>query len=244
MPPQPQPEAQPGPASQPANEQTGPQQMYYTRPLDPRKPAISPELQKRCEDSRRKYPELNLSDGEYVISDVRRHPIGLLGVWLVCGLAVFGIVAVVGLLASSAQDITGGGIPVSALGIGAALLSVLILIGGYIATYVYKANKFYLTNESVVQNIQMSLFANRQQTVSLGNVEDASYLKSGIVQTILDYGTIRLSTQGDETTYRFTFASDPDRQVAKLNNAVEAFKNGRPVQDDDDPIYTQNKHGN
>jgi hypothetical protein len=79
------------------------------------------------------------------------------------------------------------------------------------------------------------LFANREQTVSLGNVEDASYYKHGIIETLLDYGTLRLSTQGDETTYRFTFAASPAKQVAKLNNAVEAFKNGRPIQDDDDP---------
>jgi hypothetical protein len=185
---------------------------------------------------------LNLSEGEYIISDVKRHPIGLLGVWTICGLAVAAIVATVGLLATTAEDVSSGGLPAAPLGIGAALLSVLILIGGYIATYVYRANTFYLTNESVIQNIQMSLFANRQQTVSLGNVEDASYLKTGIIQTIFDYGTIRLSTQGDETTYRFTFASDPERQVAKLNNAVEAFKNGRPIQDDDDPRYPQGRH--
>lgn len=196
---------------------------------------MSPEFAKKCEESKRKYPKLNLSYGEYVISDVKRHPIGLLGVWLICGLSLLGIIGLLALIASNNKDMTGGNLPLAPLGIGAALLCILIVIGGYIATYVYKANTFYLTNESVIQNIQMSLFANREQTVSLGNVEDASYLKRGIIQTIFDFGMIRLSTQGDETTYRFTYASHPAQQVAKLNNAVEAFKNGRPVQDDDDP---------
>jgi hypothetical protein len=80
----------------------------------------------------------------------------------------------------------------------------------------------------------MSLFSNREQTVSLGNVEDASYVKNGVIQAMFDYGVIRLSTQGDETTYRFSYAAHPAKQVAKLNDAVEAFKNGRPVNDDDD----------
>ena len=213
--------------------------MYYTRPLDPKGPSMTPEFEQKCEESKRKYPKLNLSYGEYVISDVKRHPIGLLGVWTICGLAIAGIISLVALVAANNDDMAGGNLPVAPVGIGAALLSILILIGGYIATYVYKANTFYLTNESVIQNIQMSLFANREQTVSLGNVEDASYMKHGIIQTIFDYGTIRLSTQGDETTYRFSYASHPAKQVAKLNNAVEAFKNGRPVQDDDDPHYGQ-----
>jgi hypothetical protein len=43
-----------------------------------------------------------------------------------------------------------------------------------------------------------------------------------------------LSTEGDETTYRFTFAANPKRRIAVLNNAVEAFKNGRPVNPDED----------
>lgn len=191
---------------------------------------MTPEIQRRCEESRRKYPKLNLSDGEFVISDVKRHPIGLIGVWLFSGLAIAGIIGLV----ATASGSNYWGIQPIAIGLTAFLFSALVVIGAYIATFVYNANTFHLTNESVVQNIQTSLFANHEQTVSLGNVEDASYEKHGIIQTIFDFGTIRLSTQGDETTYRFTFASQPAKQIAMLNNAVEAFKNGRPVYDDDD----------
>jgi uncharacterized membrane protein YdbT with pleckstrin-like domain len=89
---------------------------------------------------------------------------------------------------------------------------------------------FYLTNESVIQNIQIGLFNKRLQTVSLGNVEDASFTQNGILSHIFGYGSIRLSTEGEETTYRFDWASHPERQIAILNNAVEAFKHGRPVE--------------
>jgi hypothetical protein len=41
-----------------------------------------------------------------------------------------------------------------------------------------------------------------------------------------------LSTEGDETTYRFNFVADPKRHIAILNDAVEAFKNGRPLLND------------
>lgn len=94
-------------------------------------------------------------------------------------------------------------------------------------------NRFFLTNESVIQEIQISLFSKREQTVSLMNIEDSSYSQKGILQTLFNYGSIRLSTEGDETTYRFNYVADPKNQVAVLNNAVEAFKNGRPVTNDD-----------
>ncbi|HEX6461890.1 MAG TPA: PH domain-containing protein [Candidatus Saccharimonadales bacterium] len=104
----------------------------------------------------------------------------------------------------------------------------LVLLGGIIATYVYLQNKFFLTNESVIQHIQTSLFSRKEQTISLTNIEDASYRQHGILQTILNYGNIRLSTQGEETTYRFSYVSNPKHQIALLNDAVEAFKMGRP----------------
>lgn len=197
--------------------------MYYTRPHEPQAPELSPEIKQRHEESKRKYPQLNLSEGEYVIRDIRRHPIGLVQIWGMMGLGIAGVLL---LLVFFVGDGSGLALPLALV---AALLCILFAVVGYIATYVYNANRFYLTNESVIQNIQNSLFSNREQTVSLANIEDASYNKHGLLQYMFDYGQIRLSTEGDETTYRFNFAANPAKQVATLNNAVEAFKNGRPV---------------
>lgn len=97
---------------------------------------------------------------------------------------------------------------------------------------IYDANRFFLTNESVIQHIQSGLFSKKDQTISLNNIEDASYRQHGILQTVLNYGSIRLSTEGEETTYRFYFVANPEEQIRLLNNAVEAFKNFRPVDDD------------
>lgn len=107
----------------------------------------------------------------------------------------------------------------------------VVVLAMAIAYYVYINNKFFLTNESVIQEIQVSLFSRQEQTVSLGNIEDASFTQRGILQQILDYGDIRLSTEGDETTYRFSYVARPKDHIAKLNNAVESFKLGRPVED-------------
>ena len=111
----------------------------------------------------------------------------------------------------------------------ALLLIGLVVLGGAISLWIYLQNQFYMTNESVIQEIQESLFSRHEQTVSLGSIEDASFRQSGIVQTIFNYGTIRLSTEGEETTYIFHYVANPRSQIAILNNAIEAFKNGRPV---------------
>lgn len=205
------------------------QVVHVSRPLDPAEPVITPETLKKHENSVAKHPTLNLSRGEYIISEVRRHWIGLIGSLVVGGLLAFAVL--VG-LAMYPSLVPSGDPPFSALLMPAVLLLVLIGLGTYIVAWVYLNNKFFLTNESVIQEIQTSLFAHNEQTVSLSNIEDASYTQSGVLQLLFNYGSIRLSTEGDETTYRFHYVSNPKRQIAILNNAVEAFKNGRPVDGD------------
>ncbi|MFI5212632.1 MAG: PH domain-containing protein [Candidatus Saccharimonadales bacterium] len=218
------------PAASSYGPQPAPQFVHLSRAVSPAQQEISNELKAKHDQSARDYPFLNLSDAEFIVSAVRRHPIGLafpviVTIFLVAVVGAFTInypliVSNLGLIRSPAFGVVAlcGG-----------LLTLLLLIGGYVAVWVYTNNKFFLTNESVIQEIQTSLFAHNEQTVSLANIEDASFTQTGILQMMFNYGSIRLSTEGDETTYQLHFVSQPKQQIAILNNAVEAFKNGRPV---------------
>jgi len=216
-------------------EVAAPPRVHLARAAEPEKPEISPELRAKHDESMRKYPFLNLSEGEYIISAVRRHLIGLLIPISVTAFLIFIILVLMALYPMIASSMATSA-PLALPGIGdilliGTLLIALFAVGGYISIWVYLNNKFFLTNESVIQYIQTSLFQKHEQTVSLGNIEDASFYQKGILQTLLNYGMIRLSTQGDETTYRFHYVSDPKRQIALLNNAVESFKSGHPIED-------------
>lgn len=208
-----------------------PQVVQTVRPIEPPKQVMSEKTKARHEESKRRYPALNLSEGEYIIQAVRRHPIGL---FLPMGLGIVLLALSFTVLLSygdtvQALDLTSVLPDPSVVVVPLLLFILLIGIGMFIVYYVYMSNKFFLTNESVIQEIQTSLFSRHEQTVSLNNIEDASYQQTSIIQHLFDYGTIRLSTEGDETTYRFTYVAHPKEHIAVLNNAVEAFKLGRPV---------------
>jgi len=215
------------PEAAPAEGHTEHQYVHFSRAIDPQTPNIPPEIMRRYEESKRKYPRLNLSKGEFIISDVRRHPIGLVQIWAI---ALVLIIALMGVLIPlvSGENANDQMLLLATAGLG--LLSFFIFGGALVASYVYMNNRFYLTNESVIQEIQSSIFVKHEQTVSLSNIEDASFYQNGLLPHIFNYGLIRLSTEGDETTYRFSFVADPKTHIAVLNNAVEAFKNGRPVE--------------
>jgi uncharacterized membrane protein YdbT with pleckstrin-like domain len=222
-PPQPQ-------ASQPAQ----PTIVQVTRPISPEKMVISPEAKKLHDESLEHFPTLNLSEGEHVISAVRRHPIGL---FVPIGLGTLLIGILLGILVnysalSEALMLTGFFAETINIVVPILALSTLVALGMFISWYVYVNNKFFLTNESVIQEIQYSLFSRLEQTVSLSSIEDASYTQKGIIQQLFNYGDIRLSTEGDETTYRFSYVANPKQHISELNDAVESFKNGRPVTSD------------
>ena len=208
--------------------------VHVARSVTPVQQEISPEIKARHDESVAKHPHLNLSPEEYVVSAVYRHPIGMV---VPIALTVTMVLLVIGLMIGYPAIMAGMGM-MTPPGFGLVLLMgisliLLFCIGGYVAVWVYQNNGFYLTNESVIQEIQHSVFSRKEQTVSLNNIEDASYTQRGVLQNLLDYGSIRLSTEGDETTYRFEYVAHPKKQIAILNNAVEAFKNGRPVTPED-----------
>lgn len=216
--------------SQYANE---PQVVHVAREIDPKPFMISDEVKAKHDESVARYPDLNLSEGEYVILDIKRHPIGMIIPVAVAVLLIVAIMAFVVTYPSLAADSIISGMPSLTTVFGIALLFIgLVALGGAVALWIYLQNQFYLTNESVIQEIQESLVSRHEQTVSLGSIEDASFRQSGIIQTILNYGMIRLSTEGEETTYIFQYVANPRRQIAIINNAIEDFKNGRPVCDD------------
>lgn len=206
------------------------QVVHVARASEPVPVEVSEETKRRHEESLKHYPNLNLSDHEYIISAVRRHPIGMIGPLVATAVSV-SLMFVLVFNYPYVSEILG--LPADLFGLVllmGVMMTLLFLIGGYIAIWVYLNNQFFLTNESVIQEIQTSIFSRKEQTVSLMNIEDASFNQRGPLQTILDYGSIRLSTEGEETTYRFDYVSRPKQQIAILNNAVEAFKNGRPVE--------------
>ncbi len=192
-------------------------------------------VKKRHERSKKKYPNIALNDTEYVVRCATRHPIGIFYIWAA---EVVAMVLLAGAWVALVIDPTiGSGIVGSReaqfyLAIMMIALQLFLLAIGWVGTVVYRGNRFIVTNERVIQYIQTGLFNQKRQTIDLRGVEDVSHRKEGVIQHIFNYGSIRLSTVGSETTYRFNLVENPKTQTERLNGAVHAYKVGRPISED------------
>lgn len=216
-------------AAQPAPVQPPVAVVHMTRPLTPVAQEIPLEVAERHRRSVERYPQLDLSEHEYVVLSVHRNLIGLLLPILVVFFAVSVVAAGMVLLPEILQSIQP---PVSVsystlLLIGTCLIA-LLLTGLYIIYWVYVSNTFFLTNESIVEKTQLTPFSSNVKSVGLGDVVDVSYKQSGIIEQLFNYGIVQVGTKDDEVPYVFSFVSSPQRQASILKDAVEAFKNGRP----------------
>lgn len=200
-----------------------------TRHPNPRSIDVTdPGAPEKHAESVKKYPELSLSKDEYVIAVIRRHPIGLFFIWAFVGLMVAILMAALVWYSGSGNSVISGlllaksPLPTGAdLLQGALIVVAFFVLGGLIASYIYVDNRFYLTNESVFQFLRTGILQQKMQVINLINVEDTSKEQNGILQNVFNYGTLRLSTQGQETTYHFYFVSNPGHIVNIVNDASE-----------------------
>lgn len=161
------------------------------------------------------YPDMLFSKTEHVIIDIQRTIWGLVIIW-VAAIAAFIAILVFAFTMVAITDVDHFIVFIIVVTLGAVCMA-----GGAVGQYVYRQNFFVVTNKRIFQRIQSTLFSFRTQNIEIARIEDCSYRQNGPLQMILDYGTIRLSTIGNEQTYRFTFVARPSEQFKAINGVVQ-----------------------
>lgn len=180
----------------------------------------------RHERSKKDFPGLRLEGDEYVEFAFKRAKICLFlifgGVGL--GLAVVLLAFLLVLMGQSMIDEMGRNFLFIIL---AALLAAAIIIG-LISLTVHRGNKLFITNRRVIQMVMTSPVVNSVNIIDLSSVEDASFRQENLLQSLFHYGTLRLSTVGDETTYTFKYSDITGEQLKEVTDLISnAKKRGR-----------------
>lgn len=176
----------------------------------------------RHERSVKDFPFLKLEDNEYVEFAFKRARIWLnliLGS-LSAGLILILLAFLLVLLGQSSIDATG----VSFLYIILGALLFAVLLAGLFTIIVYRGNRLFVTNKHVIQLIMVSPMANSVNMIDLSSIEDTSFSQNGIIQKIFGYGTFRLSTVGEETTYTFKNSDITQEELRAVSKLVTIAK--------------------
>ena len=176
----------------------------------------------RHERSKKDFPGLSLEEGEYIEFAFSRAKICLM--MIMCGM-FFGVIVVllaflIALLGQEMIDEMGRKFLFIIL---LALLAASVIMG-MIALTTYRGNKLYVTNRRVIQLMMNSLVSSSTNTIDLVSVEDVSFHQNGLLQRLLHFGTLRLSTIGDETTYTFKYSDISPEDLEKVSELISQAK--------------------
>lgn len=166
-----------------------------------------------------------MQEGEHTVFDLKRHPIGIISTYTFTALFLMAA-AVLCFIVPSSFTSTDSNAP-KEIGIVAFLVIVIFaILFSLVATIVYWGNRWILTTDSVTQVTQRSLFNRESSQLSLGNVEDVSAEKKGILTYIFNFGALKVETAGETGKFVFNYCPNPNYYAQQLLSAREAFKQG------------------
>ncbi len=163
-----------------------------------------------------------LEPGEQVLTTVHRSLIGLAGIYLVAIAAIAAILILTLTLSPNTFDTssTNMSLALSAMIIVAAALLVLIL---FTVTHIYRQSRLLVTDKSLVQVMQKTLFNRKVSRLSMSNVEDVNEEQRGILSSIFNYGTLTVQTAGTEDNFVFTLCPNPTTLADRIIEARQAY---------------------
>lgn len=163
-----------------------------------------------------------LENNEVVVDIVKRHPIGLIYIFLAAFAGLFAVIAVAGLSFSdtfrqSSSESVGlvAGIAVLVLGLVGFMMLIIISV--------YKKSQIILTDRSLVTIVQRGIFNRKVSRLSMSNVEDVSCEQKGLLPTMFNYGTLTVQTAGEEDNFIFPFCPRPNHYAEEMLAARQHY---------------------
>jgi hypothetical protein len=180
-----------------------------------------------------------LEPGERLVVIVRKHPIGIIGIYIE---ALVGLLVVFGLFLAIAPDFFNGlSDQAYKILVGVIILGLAVLIFFlFVATYVYRQSRLLVTDRSLVQILQKSLFIRKISRLSMSNVEDVTAEERGILSTILNYGTIIVQTAGTLDNFIFPYCPNPAKYADQIIEARQRY--ARSLEEEYEAELAQHLH--
>jgi uncharacterized membrane protein YdbT with pleckstrin-like domain len=163
-----------------------------------------------------------MQPGEKVIAVIKRHPIGIIGIYV----AIAFVLTLVALLAFGLIPSMSTGGSNQATGMGALVFLIAASISfvyALIATKVYWANSWVITSDSITQVSQSGLFSRQSSQLSLENLEDVTAEQHGILAHTFNYGVLKAETAGERSKFSFLYCPNPNLYAQQILHAREQF---------------------
>lgn len=149
--------------------------------------------------------------------DIRRHPVGLVMIFLSVIVTFAATFSLVSFLLPGIADLIGAELSLIGpiVGICMIIASILGAVFLFFAARGYLSNRMILTSLNIAYTLQTGLRSIKTGELSLDDIKDVKVRKTGVISRLFNYGTMMIETTDGENNLMFIYTPDPDVQ-AKL----------------------------
>jgi len=164
-----------------------------------------------------------LQPGERVVGEIKRHPIGIIMLYLGVVLAALMIAFLAFLVLPGIIEQSSDSSIMTEVyaGLGLAVVVMVLILG--ISTMVYWQNRWIITTDSVTQITQTGLFGRQVSQLSLDNLEDVTVDQNGILPHMFNYGYLKVESAGERSKFVFSYCPNPNAYARQILDIHEKF---------------------
>lgn len=169
----------------------------------------------------------SVDQDEKILAVIKRHPFGIVKLYVqtFIGLAAAG--GLIYYLLPEFIDPEQNQTAYTMLGLGAVVVIGFMLLIVFIATVIYYQSQIVLTDKTITQTIQTSLFSKKTSQLAISSVEDVTANSNGFFPTTLNYGKLLIETAGEQENFHFDYCPHADHYAKLVLEARQQFMGRR-----------------
>ncbi len=165
---------------------------------------------------------INLEEGEYIVTKVRKHWWGIL-VWST-SLVVLGFLPLLFGILFFEVSLLSDPHMVNLFGLGYTVWVTILWVLFFVDWTDYYLDVWVVTNKRVVDIDHIGLFSRDVSTVRLDDIEDITTELHGVISTLLKFGTITLQTAGSRNEFYLRNAKNPEHAKTIIYGLISDVK--------------------
>lgn len=168
--------------------------------------------------------KLPIDSDETILGIYRHHPVAYI-IPLLLALIVIGVVVGLALaLTTTPPDSTAiiDAAYRSYVIMGVGIFSLLVLVFTYIPVWTKMQDQLVLTNESLIQILQTSLFSDKVSQLGLQSFADVT-VRSGFWGNLFGFGHITVETPGEQDNFEYGYLPNANEAARQITEAHENF---------------------
>lgn len=167
----------------------------------------------------------SMSEGEELIATVKRHPFGIVILYLQTAFAFLIALFLLVVLMPTFTEFVGLSEATTNILVGIFGLVSTVLIAAFllIATWIYFRAELRVTTRNVTYLNQIGIFNRKISEIAMTNIEDVTSQKKGFWATIFNFGVLTIETAGEQNNFVYTYCDNPVVAAKIILDTRESF---------------------